>query len=164
MHWNQQQTWQGESVLKAKYNKLHDRYDTIIIKSTLLRKPLHYLIWWGNIDMCWSWWRVISINLNSPSLLYVHLLNLPFCIWMYSANISEVWNQMLLKNPIYFELMLPSVCSFIKCGFSCLNSQYTWEFLKFRNEICCRNLKPDLFLAHAFLLYIEHCSILQNGR
>ena len=75
----------------------------------------------------------ISINLNSPPLFYVLLLNLAFCIWMYSCsvNISEVWNQMLLKNPIYFELMLPCVCSFIKSGFSCLNSQcenlWNWE-------------------------------------
>ena len=67
----------------------------------------------------------ISINLNSPPLFYVLLLiiNLAFHIWMYSAKISEVWNQMLLKNPIYFELMLPCVCSFIKSGFLYLNSQ-----------------------------------------
>ena len=134
----------------------------IIIKSTLLRKPLHYLIWWGNMDMRWSWWRVISINLNSPSLLYVLLLNLPFRIWMYSANISEVWNQMLLKNPIYFELMLPCVCSFIKSGFSYLNSQCEnfWnletKYVAEKNLIC---------LSSCFLvIVVQYYKMIFDGR
>ena len=127
-------------------------YDTIIIKSTLLSKPLHYLIWWGNMDMRWSWWRVISINLNSPSLLYVLLLNLPFCIWMYSVKISEVWNQMLLKNPIYFELMLPCVCSFIESGFSYLNSQCE-NFWNLETKCVAEKKEKTWFVwAHAFLL------------
>ena len=195
-----------------------DRYDTIIIKSTLLRKPLHYLIWWGNMDMHWSWWRVISINLNSPSLLYilllnlhfriwmysvkisevwnqmllknpiyfelmlpcacpllwwrvisinlnspsllyVLLLNLPFRIWMYSAKISEVWNQMLLKNPICFELMLPCVCSFIKSSFSELNSQCE-NFWNLETKYVAKK-KPDLF---ELMLSCYCCSILPNER
>ena len=111
--------------------------------------------------MRWSWWRVISINLNSPSLLYVLLLNLciHFRIWMYSAKFSEVWNHMLLKNPIYFELMLPCVCSFIWL----FMFEFTvWEFLQLRNKICCREKKkkkPDLF---ELMLSCYCCLILQN--
>ena len=88
-----------------------DRYNMIIIKSTLLRKPLHYLIWWGNMDMHWSWWRVISINLNSPSLLYVLLLNLPFHIWMYSAKKFWSLKQNVAKESDLFWAHA-SVCMF----------------------------------------------------
>jgi hypothetical protein len=42
----------------------------------------------------------ISINLNFPCFINVLLLNLAFCIWIYSTRISEVWKHNVDKNPI----------------------------------------------------------------
>ena len=97
------------SLFKAKYNKLRDRYDTIIIKSTLLimRKPLHYLIWWGNMDLRWSWWRVEDkYQFEFPLLCNALLLNLAFRIWIYSRVFLKFGSIMLIKNPI-------CLCSFL---------------------------------------------------
>ena len=94
------------SLLKAKYNKLRDHYDTTTIKSTLLRKPLHYLIWRGNMDLCWSWWRVEDkYHYEFHLLCYALLLNLAFRIWIYSARISEVWKHNVDKESDLFVLM-----------------------------------------------------------
>ena len=89
------------SLASTKSNKPRDCYDTIIIKSTLLRKPLHYLVWQGNMDLRWSWWRVEDkYHVEFPLFCYALLLNLAFRIWIYSARISEVGSIMLITNLI----------------------------------------------------------------
>ena len=106
------------SLLKAKYNKLRDRYDTITIKPTLLRKPLHYLIWWGNMDLRWSWWKVEDkYQFEFPLLWNALLLNLAFSIWIYSARISEVWKHNVDKESDLFELM-PSYYIYYGCSWA----------------------------------------------
>jgi len=66
-----------------------------------MRKPLHYLVWRGNMDLRWSWWRVEDkYHYEFPLLCYALLLNLAFRVWIYSARISEVWKHNVDKNLI----------------------------------------------------------------